>query len=116
MADQGPAGQSITRKTFAEPEDELRYEHGRASLVTLGDETVWRSELSPGWSWDAEIAPHVGARSCPLTHREYVESGRVRYLMDDGAEVEAGAGDVMLIKPGHRAWVLGDEPCVLIDW
>ncbi|CAN5786616.1 hypothetical protein BH24CHL6_BH24CHL6_04570 [soil metagenome] len=24
--------------------------------------------------------------------------------------------DFCLIRPGHRAWVLGEENCVLIDW
>ena len=26
------------------------------------------------------------------------------------------AGDYLEIAPGHLAWVLGDEPCVTIDW
>ena len=51
-----------------------------------------------------------------MTRREYVVAGRIRYLMTDGAEVEAGPGDALFIPPGHRAWVLGDETCVLIDW
>jgi hypothetical protein len=54
--------------------------------------------------------------SCPLHHREYVVSGRIRYAMDDGSAVEAGAGDHLLIEPGHLAEVVGDEACVLLDW
>ncbi len=34
---------------------------------------------------------------------------------DDGSELTVGRGDVMLIEPGHDAWVVGDEPCVLLD-
>ncbi len=32
-------------------------------------------------------------RSCPMTHREYVISGQIRYLMVDGTDVTASAGD-----------------------
>jgi hypothetical protein len=35
--------------------------------------------------------------------------------MDDGTEQSIGAGDVVLIEPGHDAWVDGDEACVLYD-
>jgi quercetin dioxygenase-like cupin family protein len=36
--------------------------------------------------------------------------------MTDGTEVKAAAGDALFIPPGHRAWVIGDEDCILIDW
>ena len=36
-------------------------------------------------------------------------------VMDDGSEKEFGPGDVSLIPPGHDAWVVGDEPVVVID-
>ena len=35
--------------------------------------------------------------------------------MDDGSEAEFGPGDVSLLPPGHDAWVVGDEPVVVID-
>ncbi len=108
---------AITRKQFGRPDDTMPFTHGRALLIQLGDEEVWRSELEPGWSWDEDVKPYAdGATSCPLTHREYVLSGGIRYLMEDGTELEAAPGDVLFIPPGHRAWVTGDETCVLIDW
>ena len=36
--------------------------------------------------------------------------------MDDGTERTSKAGDVLNIPPGHDAWVVGDEPCVSIDF
>jgi hypothetical protein len=36
--------------------------------------------------------------------------------MDDGDEGDAGPGDLIDIAPGHDAWVVGDEPCVVIDF
>lgn len=107
----------IVRRNVAQPETVMDFVHGRAVAVQLGEETVWRSELGPGWSWDEDLKPWAGdLTSCPLTHREYVVQGRVRYLMTDGTEVHGVPGDVLLIEPGHRAWVEGDETCVLIDW
>ncbi len=43
-----------------------------------------------------------------------VMSGRVMVAMDDGSEIELGAGDLFYIPPGHDSWVLGDEPYVSI--
>jgi hypothetical protein len=35
--------------------------------------------------------------------------------MDDGSEDEFVAGDVSLLPPGHDAWVVGNEPVVVLD-
>lgn len=104
-------------KSLDEPEDTYPFAHGRSLVVRLGEEEVWRSELQPGWNWDEDLKPYAeGATSCPMTHREYVISGQIRYLMLDGTELIASTGDALFIPPGHRAWVIGDEACVLIDW
>jgi hypothetical protein len=34
---------------------------------------------------------------------------------DNGEEIAIGPGDVIDLDPGHDAWTVGDEPCVLID-
>ncbi len=34
---------------------------------------------------------------------------------DDGTEMTIRAGDVLVIEPGHDAWTVGDEACVLFD-
>jgi hypothetical protein len=107
----------IVRKRSAQPDTVMEFAHGRSVAVRVGDETFWRSDLTPGWSWDVDLKPWAGdLTSCPLTHREYVAQGRVRYLMTDGTEEIAESGDFLFIQPGHRAWVVGDETCVLIDW
>jgi hypothetical protein len=36
--------------------------------------------------------------------------------MDDGTEVEGGAGDTAVIPPGHDSCVVEEEPCILIDF
>jgi hypothetical protein len=34
----------------------------------------------------------------------------------DGKEVPVGPGDAFEVKPGHDAWVVGNEPCVALDF
>jgi hypothetical protein len=34
----------------------------------------------------------------------------------DGTEVEVGPGGAFIVAPGHDAWVVGDEPCVALDF
>ncbi len=107
----------IVRKSLNQPDETLEFVHGRSFLVRVNDEKIWRSQLEPGWNWDEDLEPYAGgASSCPLTHREYVVSGRIRYLMEDGTEEIGSPGDFLFIEPGHRGWVLGEETCVLIDW
>ena len=36
--------------------------------------------------------------------------------MDDGAEFVAEPGDITSLPGGHDAWVIGDEPAVVVDW
>ena len=36
--------------------------------------------------------------------------------MDDGTEKNFKAGDVSLLGAGHDAWVIGDEPVVVVDF
>ena len=43
-------------------------------------------------------------------------SGRMHVVMDDGTEGDAGPGDVAEIAPGHDAWIVGDDPCVWLDF
>jgi len=37
-------------------------------------------------------------------------------VMDDGTEADCKAGDVALVPPGHDAWVVGNEPVVIVDF
>jgi hypothetical protein len=43
-------------------------------------------------------------------------SGKLAIRMDDGTEMVAGPGDITSLPSGHDAWVVGDEPVVVVDW
>ena len=40
----------------------------------------------------------------------------MKVIMDDGTELICKAGEVSLIPPGHDAWVVGNEPVVVVDF
>ncbi|MGZ3417418.1 MAG: cupin domain-containing protein [Polyangiales bacterium] len=90
--------------------------HGHAEVHTFGRGTAMRAVFEPGWKWSKDVAPIAGTRSCQTAHRGYTLSGRMRIKADDGTEVEVVAGDFFEIPPGHDAWVVGDEPCVMLDF
>ena len=90
--------------------------HGHAEIHKLGDGTVMRGIFEPGWKWSVDVAPIVGTTSCQAPHLGYVISGRMKIRAEDGAEAELSPGDFFDIKPGHDAWVVGSEACVLLDF
>lgn len=89
---------------------------GHAEMHALGDLTVMRGVFEPGWKWSEHVKPIAGTASCEARHLGYCVSGRMRIRMDDGSEEEIGPGDFMRVGPGHDAWVIGNEPCVLVDF
>lgn len=110
---------AVQVRRFDEPDDTWEFgDRGRSEIVTLEGVTVVRSILRPGWSWVEDVKPHAeGLESCPLHHREYVVSGRMRYqTVESGVTVEAGAGAYLDIQPGHLASVVGDEQAILVDF
>lgn len=106
----------LESKNTATPDDKLSFEHGEVSLVNLTGLTVGRAEFRPGWRWSTDVKPRAGTASCELPHSSYVVSGRMHVAMDDGRELDLGPGDAHLVGPGHDAWVVGDEPCLVIDF
>jgi len=40
----------------------------------------------------------------------------MKVVMEDGSEMEYGPDDALVIPPGHDAWIVGDEPCVVLDF
>jgi quercetin dioxygenase-like cupin family protein len=108
----------MIRKSLDEPEETRQFEDGmgRLDLVHLEAGGVGRAVFEPGWQWSKHVKPIAQTDSCQAAHAGYVLSGRIKIVMDDGEESEFGAGDYMSVPPGHDAWVVGDEQCVVLDW
>jgi hypothetical protein len=97
------------------PDEQRRFEHGTLDVVNLPGATIARATFTPGWRWTTDVQPLVGTGSCQVAHTGLVISGRFHVRMDDGREYDLGPGDAHVVAPGHDAWVVGDEPCVIVD-
>lgn len=107
----------IIKKNLNTAPDETRtFEKGQVEIATFSEVTIGRGEFEPGWSWEKCVKPIAKTNSCEAPHTQYVVSGRMKVVMDDGTEEEFAPGDVGIIPPGHNAWVVGDEKCVTIDF
>ena len=108
----------LVRKSFDSPEETRPFEQdtGKLELVTIDGGPVGRATFKPGWQWSKHVKPIAGTDSCQSAHMGYIMSGRMKVVMDDGQEDEFGPGDLMICPPGHDAWIVGDEACVVIDW
>ena len=109
----------LVRKDFAAPEETRKFEgdSGQLELHTVADGgAVGRATFKPGWKWSTNVKPIAGTDSCQAAHMGYVLSGKMKVVMDDGQEEDFGPGDLMVCPPGHDAWIVGDEACVVIDW
>jgi quercetin dioxygenase-like cupin family protein len=89
---------------------------GQVELIHLSSGDAGRATFEPGWRWSDHVKPIAGTHSCQVEHIGYCMSGRMLIRMDNGAEIEMGPGDFSTIPPGHDAWVLGNEPCVMVDF
>ena len=85
-------------------------------IVQVGTTKVARLTTQPGWVWSECIAPAVGTDSCQAHHLGVVQSGQMLVQHEDGSESTLGPGDVYEIGPGHQAQVVGDGPCVMIEF
>jgi Cupin domain len=96
------------RRTFAA--------HGHADILRFEGGVVGMATFEPGWKWSKDVQPIEGTKSCQASHFGYCVSGRLVVLMDDGTRAEMGPGDVVAVPAGHDAWVVGKEPCVMMDF
>jgi quercetin dioxygenase-like cupin family protein len=109
---------SLIRKNLDKPEETRPFDGGtgQVDLVNLDAGPVGRGTFMPGWRWSEHVKPIAKTDSCQASHVGYFVSGRMHVVMDDGEEMDYGPGDFAVMAPGHDAWTVGDEPCVVIDW
>ena len=88
---------------------------GHMDVVTLGGFSVGRGVFEPGWKWSVDVKPIAGTDSCMARHTGVCVAGAMVVHSDDGTEVTYSAGDAFVMEPGHDAWTVGDEDCVLYD-
>jgi hypothetical protein len=103
-------------KGFSKPDEVRAFDKGKVELLKIGGATVGRAVFQPGWKWSESVKPLAKTKSCEAPHFQYHVSGTLHIKMDDGTEVDCKAGDVSLLPTGHDAWVVGNEPVVIVDF
>ncbi len=103
-------------KQFGTPDEVRKFPKGQVELVNIAGATVGRCTFEPGWRWSTSLKSLVNTKSCEAPHFQYHVSGVLRILMDDGSEFDCKAGDVSSLPSGHDAWVVGNEPAVVVDF
>ena len=108
----------MIRKSLDTPEETRPFEDGmgKLELVNVESGAVGRAVFQPGWRWSKHVKRIAQTDSCQAPHMGYYVFGRMHVVMDDGQETEFGPGDFAVIPPGHDAWIVGDDPCVFVDW
>jgi hypothetical protein len=64
---------------------------------------------------EAGEPPHASTPLFDVATGPLMETTRER-IEHCSSEAEAGSGEILMLPPGHDAWVVGDEPAVTIDW
>ena len=109
-------GNKAELKSFGKPDEVREFPKGRVELIKIGGATIGRATFEPGWKWSTSVQPLAKTKSCEAPHFQYHVSGILMIKMDDGTLVECKPGDVSLLPQGHDAWVVGNEPAVVVDF
>jgi hypothetical protein len=107
---------SLEVKSLNTPDEVRTFDKGKVEIINVGGRMVGRATFMPGWKWSESLKPLAKTKSCEAPHFQYHLSGTLRIKTDDGAEKECKAGDVSMLGAGHDAWVVGNEPVVVVDF
>jgi len=103
-------------RSLNSPDETRTFDRGKLELVKVGGATVGRGVFQPGWRWSTSVKPLARTKSCEAPHLQYHVSGVLHVVMDDGTEKDCKPGDISLLPSGHDAWVVGNEPVVVVDF
>jgi mannose-6-phosphate isomerase-like protein (cupin superfamily) len=103
-------------KSLNKPEEVRTFDKGKVELVKANGAMIGRAVFQPGWKWSESVKPIAKTKSCEAPHFQYQVSGTLHVKMDDGTEMDLKPGDIAYLPSGHDAWVVGNEPVVVVDF
>ena len=106
----------MQKKNLDRPDETRKFDRGQVEVVHIGDFNFGRYRFEPGWRWSESVKPIVNTDSCQTYHVGYIMSGQLHVAPLDGPEVDLSAGDAYEVKPGHDAWVVGDEAVTSVEF
>jgi uncharacterized cupin superfamily protein len=84
------------------------------NVADLPSMSIGKGVYQPGWRWSKHAGPQTEKES--TRHIGYIVSGSMVIQDASGQETTVGPGDAFEIGPNHDGWVIGDEPCVALDF
>jgi uncharacterized cupin superfamily protein len=84
------------------------------NVASLSTAYIGKGVYLPGWRWSKDVGDHTGKNS--ERHIGYVISGSFGVSDMQGNKSTIKAGDAFELEPGSDAWVIGEEPCVALDF
>lgn len=84
-------------------------------VVRTGNCRIKRIVYPAGFRWSTHMKPVARTELCMHAHIGFLARGEIAGEYHDGCTFAAKAPQVIVIEPGHDAWVVGDEPAVLIQ-
>ncbi len=104
-----------SHQDFSHPDQTFTFLDGSTrSVLFLNGLILGQGTYRPGWRWSRHVGAMTGKTS--QAHTGYVISGRMRVREANGDEFTVGPGEAFTVSAGHDGWVLGDEPCVALDF
>lgn len=88
----------------------------RIDVAPVGSGRVKRMIYEPGFRWSTHMKPVTGTDLCMHAHVGFLAAGAIEVEYADGCTRTFTAPQAVEIEPGHDAWVVGDEPAVLIEF
>jgi hypothetical protein len=85
-------------------------------VVPAGEGRVKRAIYPPGFRWSERLKDVIGTEFCLHAHVGFLARGRIEGTYPDGCVFAHEAPAAVVIEPGHDAWVVGDQPAVLIEF
>jgi len=85
-------------------------------VARAGNGRIKRLVYPPGFRWSTHMRPIIGTTLCMHAHVGLLVRGRIGGEYADSCAFEFVAPQVVVIEPGHDAWVVGTRPAVLIQF
>jgi hypothetical protein len=112
----GATAAKAEHKSFGKSDEVRKFPKGKVQLVKMGGAMIGKATFEPGWRWSTCVKPLVKTKSCEAPHFQYHVSGVLHVKMDDGTEFDCKPGDITNLPSGHDAWVVGNQPAVVVDF
>jgi class 3 adenylate cyclase len=106
----------IEHRSVHEPDEVRELPAMVLNLLRVGSLALGYATVQPGFRWSTHLRQETDEPLCQIHHLQLLLSGRFAVEMDDGEYVEIQPYEIFDVPPGHDAWVVGDEPAVILDF